>query len=149
MWKAALTPINLCISTGNSPCLYYILQFFNIYLTSPSAQTCWLLPHSSKQEGGGVGGGGCMGKSSSTSHMIRSWVNIFLISLWKHMLWVLRSPSPRCSNEYPQCMFPWRNKQYVNTFCLKKKKKKNLELHNTTLVPGIRYLSSVYIYVHH
>ena len=39
-------------------------------------------------------------------------VNIFLISPRKHMLWVLiRSPSPRPSNEYTQHTFSWRNEE--------------------------------------
>ena len=44
-------------------------------------------------------------------------VNIFLISPWKHMLWVFIRGA---SNEYPQHMFSWRHKENIDTFWLKK-----------------------------
>ena len=49
--------------------------------------------------------------------------NIFLISRWIHMLWILiRSASPRrgASNEYPQHMFLLRNKKDISIFRMKK-----------------------------
>ena len=43
------------------------------------------------------------------------------ISPQKHMLWFsLEAPWQGASNEYPQHMFLWRNKQKINTFGLKK-----------------------------
>ena len=48
---------------------------------------------------------------------------IFLISPWKHMLWVLiRSAWWGTSNEYPQLMFICRNKKKISTFFGWKKK---------------------------
>ena len=68
--------------------------------------------------------------------------NIFLISPWKHMLWLLiRSawqyfsylstktccgyslevPCQGTSNEYPQHMFSWRNKKNISIFGLRRK----------------------------
>ena len=43
-----------------------------------------------------------------------------VISAWKHILWVLiRGPSLRVSNEYPQHMFLWGNKEKGNLANLK------------------------------
>ena len=48
-------------------------------------------------------------------------VAIFLISPWKHVLWVfMRSASVRHFWWVPQYMFSWRNKKIINTFRLKK-----------------------------
>ena len=43
--------------------------------------------------------------------------NMILISPRKHMLWYsLEAPRRGASNEYPQHMFLWRNKENINTF---------------------------------
>ena len=54
-------------------------------------------------------------------------VNIFLISPWKHITYVvgthlkrLGAPGQGASNEYLQHMFLWRNKKNINTFGVEK-----------------------------
>ena len=78
----------------------------------------------------GSGGLGLLGAYSDSESNESDWIldviivtdkrgyphNIFLISLQKHMLWVLRG----ASNEYPQDMFLWRNGKKISIFWMKK-----------------------------
>ena len=48
-------------------------------------------------------------------------IKIFVISLQKHTCgYSLEAPCQDASNEYPQCMFSWRNKKNISSFWLKK-----------------------------